>query len=43
MIDRFARDLELDFLRKFESIRQRTEYSFFYENVELPTNCISDR
>src|SRR5207245_7961860 len=33
------KDLQLDFLRKFESIRQRTEYSFFYENVELPTNC----
>jgi hypothetical protein len=29
--------------RKFKSIRHRTEYSFFYENVELPTNCISDR
>jgi hypothetical protein len=25
------------------SIRHRTEYSFFYENVELPTTCISDR
>jgi hypothetical protein len=29
--------------RNPQSIRHRTECSFFYENVELPTNCISDR
>jgi len=27
----------MSFLRIPKSIRRRTEYSFFYENVELPT------
>jgi len=33
----------MSFLWIPKSIRHRTECSFFYENVELPTNCISDR
>jgi len=33
----------MSFQRILKSIRHRTECSFFYENVELPTNCISDR
>ena len=31
----------MSFLWIPKSIRHRTEYSFFYENVELPTKCIS--
>ena len=33
----------MSFLWIPKSIRHRTEYSFFYENVELPTNCIKTR
>jgi hypothetical protein len=32
----------MSFLWIPKSIRHRTVYSFFYENVELPTNCISE-